>query len=153
MSRDPVEGWCEQQAIAKLASWSWWWEQSLSGNLLTLVQWQTVCRSGVRATILYSNRQSITKLRPGRVFDPPGPGHSILSRTIVTWAQKYYLPYQLVPFPATSQLTVAVNGMEWITNDMQMTSYRQWSLRLRLRCPHGHNRSRAAKYDTVWGTY
>ena len=50
MSRDPVEGWFEQQAIAKLASWSWW-ELSLSGEPSQTCAMQTVCRSGVRVTM------------------------------------------------------------------------------------------------------
>ena len=44
-------------------------------HLLTLVQWQTVCRSGVRVTMIYSG-QNITKLRQGRVFDPTGTGRT-----------------------------------------------------------------------------
>ena len=144
MSRDPVEGWWEQQAIAKLASWSWW-EQSLSGEpsqLLTLVQWQTVCRSGVRVTMIYSG-QSITKLSieagTGVWSSWTWPLHIVTDHSHL--GTEVLLTLSVSPFPAASQLTVSVNWMEWIAYDMQMTSYRQWSLRLRLCCPYCLNRS------------
>ena len=54
-------------------------------------------------------------LRPGRVFDPPGPGHSILSRTIVTWAQVLLSSFLLLRnFQLT--VTVKVDGMNHTDN-------------------------------------